>query len=118
KSGDIILMDFGAEYANYSSDLTRVVPVNGVFTDRQRAVYDAVLRVKNAATNLLTPGTLLADYHREVGNLMESELLQLGLIDKTDIKNQNPDWPAYKKYFMHGTSHFIGLDTHDSGLWH
>ena len=118
KEGDIILMDFGAEYANYASDLTRVVPVSGRFTDRQRAVYDAVLRVKNGATELLTPGTLLGDYHKEVGKMMESELLGLGLIDQTDIKNQNPDWPAYKKYFMHGTSHFIGLDTHDSGLWH
>ena len=117
KDGDVILMDFGAEYANYASDLTRCVPVNGRFTDRQKSVYNAVLRVKNEATKLLVPGTMLADYHKEVGKLMESELLGLGLIDQTDIKNQDPAWPAYKKYFMHGTSHFIGLDTHDVGHW-
>lgn len=115
--GDVILMDFGAEYANYSSDLTRCVPVSGKFTERQKAVYNAVLRVKNEATKLLTPGTMMAEYHAEVGRIMESELLGLGLISQTDIKNQNPAWPAYKKYFMHGTSHFIGLDTHDVGHW-
>lgn len=115
--GDVILMDFGAEYANYASDMTRCVPVSGRFTDRQKAVYNAVLRVKNEATKLLVPGTMMAEYHVEVGKLMESELLGLGLIDQDDIKNQNPAWPAYKKYFMHGTSHFIGLDTHDVGHW-
>jgi Xaa-Pro aminopeptidase len=118
KDGDVILMDFGAEYANYASDLTRCVPVNGKFTPRQKAVYNAVLRVKNEATKLLVPGTMLNDYHVEVGKIMESELLGLKLIDQTDIKNQNPAWPAYKKYFMHGTSHYIGLDTHDAGHWH
>lgn len=117
KDGDVILMDFGAEYANYASDLTRCVPVSGKFTDRQRAVYNAVLRVKNEATKLLVPGTIMAEYHTEVGRIMESELLGLGLIDQNDIKLQNPSWPAYKKYFMHGTSHFIGLDTHDAGHW-
>ncbi len=115
--GDVILMDVGAEYANYASDLTRSIPVNGRFTERQRAVYDAVLHVKKEAEKLLVPGTMLKEYHKEVGHLMEAELLKLKLIDQTDIKNQNPDWPAYKKYFMHGTSHFIGLDTHDVGLW-
>lgn len=118
KDGDVILMDFGAEYANYASDLTRCVPVNGKFSDRQKAVYNAVLNVKKEATKLLTPGTMLGEYHSEVGKIMESELLGLGLIDQTDIKNQNPAWPAYKKYFMHGTSHYIGLDTHDVGHWH
>lgn len=117
KDGDVILMDFGAEYANYASDLTRCFPVNGKFTDRQKAVYNAVLHVKQEAEKLLVPGTFLADYHKEVGKLMELQLLNLGLIDQTDIKNQDPNWPAYKKYFMHGTSHFIGLDTHDVGLW-
>lgn len=115
--GDVILMDFGAEYANYASDLTRCFPVNGKFTDRQKAVYNAVLRVKTGSEKMLVRGTYLRDYHAEVGKLMESELLGLGLIDQTDIKNQDPSWPAYKKYFMHGTSHFIGLDTHDVGLW-
>ncbi|MDA0974285.1 MAG: M24 family metallopeptidase, partial [Bacteroidetes bacterium] len=86
-------------------------------TARQKAVYNSVLRVKNAATELLVPGVTLTDYHKEVGQLMEKELLDLKLIDSTDIKNQNPEWPAYKKYFMHGTSHYIGLDTHDVGSW-
>lgn len=117
KDGEVILLDVGAEYANYASDLTRAIPVNGRFTERQRAVYNAVLHVKKEAEKLLVPGTMMAEYHKEVGKLMESELLKLKLIDSTDIKNQNPEWPAYKKYFMHGTSHFIGLDTHDVGLW-
>ena len=116
-SGDIILLDVGAEYANYASDLTRSIPVSGHFTNRQKAVYNSVLQVKKEAEKLLIPGVMMNDYHKEVGKLMESELLKLKLIDKTDIKNQRKDWPAYKKYFMHGTSHFIGLDTHDVGLW-
>jgi len=118
KEGEVILMDFGAEYANYASDMTRCVPVNGKFTERQKAVYNSVLHVKKECENLLTPGANLHEYHTQVGSLMEEQLLKLKLIDQTDIKNQNPDWPAYKKYFMHGTSHFIGLDTHDVGLWH
>lgn len=118
KDGEVILMDFGAEYANYASDQTRCIPVNGKFTKRQKEVYNAVLSVKKDAEKLLVPGTLIPEYHKEVGKLMEDKLVQLGLLDKTDIKNQNPDWPAYKKYFMHGTSHFIGLDTHDYGLYH
>ncbi len=115
KDGDLILMDVAAEYANYSSDLTRTIPVNGKFTKRQKDVYEAVLRVKNDATKLLVPGTLWAEYHKECGKLMTSELLGLGLLDKSDVQNENPDWPAYKKYFMHGTSHHIGLNTHDYG---
>ena len=116
--GDLILLDVGAEYANYSSDMTRMVPVSGRFTDRQKQVYNAVLRVKNEATKMLIPGTLWKQYHVEVGKIMTSELLGLGLIDKADVQNENPDWPAYKKYFMHGTSHHLGLDTHDYGLLH
>jgi Xaa-Pro aminopeptidase len=116
-AGDVILLDVGAEYANYASDLTRCIPVSGRFTDRQKDVYNAVLRVKKYAETLLVPGTLLAEYHKEVGLFMEKELLGLKLIDQTDIKNQKADWPAYKKYFMHGTSHYIGLDTHDVGPW-
>jgi Xaa-Pro aminopeptidase len=115
--GDVILMDFGAEYANYASDLTRCIPANGRFSPRQKAVYNSVLHVKKEAEKLLVPGTFIVDYHAEVGKIMEKELLSLGLIDQTDIKNQDPKWPAYKKYFMHGTSHYIGLDTHDLGLW-
>lgn len=118
KDGDVILLDVGAEYANYSSDLTRCIPVNGKFSARQKDVYNAVLHVKKEAEKLLVPGTIMAEYHKEVGKLMEAQLVNLKLIDQTDIKNQNPDWPAYKKYFMHGTSHFLGLDTHDVGLWH
>ena len=117
KDGDVILMDFGAEYANYASDLTRCIPVNGKFTARQKEVYNAVLHVKNEATKLLIPGTMLKDYHAQVGALMEEQLVNLGLISLQDIKNADDSWPAYKKYFMHGTSHFIGLDTHDVGLW-
>jgi len=117
KDGDVILLDVAAEYANYSSDLSRSIPVNGRFTDRQKEVYNAVLHVKKEAEKLLVPGIILAEYQKEVGRIMEAELIKLKLIDSTDIKNQDPNWPAYKKYFMHGTSHFIGLDTHDVGLW-
>jgi Xaa-Pro aminopeptidase len=118
QDGDVMLLDVGAEYANYSSDLTRCIPVNGRFTPRQKAVYNAVLHVKNEATKLLVPGTIMAEYHKQVGTLMEEQLVNLGLISMEDIKSQDPAWPAYKKYFMHGTSHFLGLDTHDVGLWH
>ncbi len=118
QAGDLILLDVGAEYANYSSDMTRMVPVSGRFSDRQKEVYNAVLRVKNEATKMLVPGTLWKQYHVEVGKVMTSELLGLGLIDKADVQNENPDCPAYKKYFMHGTSHHMGLDTHDYGLLH
>jgi Xaa-Pro aminopeptidase len=116
KTGDLILIDVGAEYANYASDMTRTIPVSGKFTDRQKQIYNAVNKVKKEATNLLVPGTIWKDYHVEVGKLMTSELLDLGLLDKADVQNENPDRPAYKKYFMHGTSHNIGLDTHDYGL--
>jgi Xaa-Pro aminopeptidase len=115
REGDLILMDVGAEYANYSSDMTRTIPVNGKFSKRQREVYQAVLNVKNEATKMLVPGTVWAEYHREVGKIMTSELLGLGLLDKADVQGEDPESPAYKKYFMHGTSHHIGLDTHDYG---
>ncbi|WP_347066891.1 aminopeptidase P family protein [Flavobacterium sp. WV_118_3] len=114
--GDLLLLDVGAEYANYSSDMTRTIPVSGRFTKRQREVYDAVLRVKNKAAKMLVPGNFWKQYHVEVGKIMTSELLGLGLLDKADVQNENPEWPAYKKYFMHGTSHHMGLDTHDYGL--
>jgi Xaa-Pro aminopeptidase len=117
-AGDLILLDVGAEYANYSSDLSRTIPVSGLFNARQKEVYNAVLKVKNEATQLLTPGTLWKEYHVEVGKIMTSALLDLGLLTQTDVQNENPEWPAYKKYFMHGTSHHLGLDTHDYGLLH
>ncbi len=116
KAGDLILMDVAAEYANYSSDLTRTIPVSGKFSARQKEVYEAVLRVKNEATKMLVPGTIWAEYHKEVGKIMTSELLGLGLLDKASVQNEDPNWPAYKKYFMHGTSHHIGLNTHDYGV--
>ena len=116
KSGDLILLDTAAEYANYASDLTRTIPVSGTFSDRQRAVYNAVNHVKKEATKMLVPGNFWKEYHQEVGKLMTSELLKLGLLDKADVQNEDKNWPAYKKYFMHGTSHHIGLDTHDYGL--
>ena len=118
KAGELILLDVAAEYGNYKSDLTRTIPVSGTFTERQKAVYNAVLRVKNEATKLLVPGTIWKEYHKEVGELMTAELLGLGLLDRADVQNQDPELPAYKKYFMHGTSHHIGLDTHDYGLLH
>ncbi len=115
KDGEVILMDFGAEYANYAADLTRCIPVNGKFTPRQKDVYNAVLRVMKAATKMLVPGNTIEKYHVEVGKIMESELIDLGLISKSDVSKQDPNFPAYKKYFMHGTSHFLGLDVHDIG---
>lgn len=116
RDGDVLLMDFGCEFANYAADLTRSIPVNGVFTDRQRAVYQAVLRVLREARALLVPGNTLDEYHKEVGRIMESELIGLGLLKREDVKDQDPKKPAYKKYFMHGTSHHLGLDVHDIGL--
>ncbi len=113
RDGDIILLDVGAEYANYNADLTRSIPVNGKFTKRQKEVYNAVLRVQREAYKLLKPGNIIPEYQKEVSKIMESELLGLKLISKTDIKNQNPANPAYKKYFMHGVSHHLGLDVHD-----
>lgn len=113
--GDMILMDFGANYGNYAADLTRTIPVNGKFSDRQKEVYNAVLTVMKAATSMLVPGTLSVKYHKEVGLLMQEQLLQLGLITEEEIKNQDEKKPAYKKYFMHGTSHHLGLDVHDVG---
>jgi Xaa-Pro aminopeptidase len=111
--GDVLLMDFGSEYANYAADLTRSIPVNGRFTDRQRRVYNAVLRVLKEARAMLVPGNTLEEYNKEVGRIMEGELLDLGLISREEVAGQSADKPAYKKYFMHGTSHHLGLDVHD-----
>jgi len=113
QAGELILMDVGAAYGNYSSDMTRTIPVSGQFTPRQRAVYEAVLKVKEEATQLLIPGVLWKEYHVEVGKLMSSALVDLGLLAKKEVSNNEE---AYKKYFMHGTSHHLGLDTHDYGL--
>lgn len=118
KEGELILLDIGAEYANYASDMSRTIPVSGRFTKRQKEVYNKILSIKDEATKMLVPGTLWAEYHKEVGKLATAAFLDLGLLDKADVQNENPDWPAYKKYFMHGTSHHMGLDTHDYGLLH
>jgi Xaa-Pro aminopeptidase len=115
KDGDVLLLDVAAEYANYASDMTRSIPVNGHFTPRQKQVYNAVLRVMRESTQMLTPGNIWDEYHKEVGKVMEKELIGLGLLNATDVRNQNPDKPLYKEYFMHGNSHFLGLDVHDVG---
>ena len=115
RDGDMVLLDFGAEYAHYAADLTRTVPVNGRFTARQRAVYAAVLRVQKAAIDLLRPGNTFEAYHAEVGKLMEAELIGLGVLDAEGVRAQPADRPLYKSYFPHGTSHHLGLDVHDYG---
>lgn len=116
KDGDLLLLDFGADYANYAADLTRTIPVNGKFSARQKKIYNAVLRVHNAAKKLLKPGTIPHEINEKiVGEMMQEELLNLHLLKKSEVKKQDPDKPAYKKYFMHGTSHHLGLDVHDFG---
>ena len=114
--GDLLLLDTGADYANYASDMTRTFPVNGKFTARQKEVYNAVLRVMRGAIAMLKPGVMLMEYHNEVCKLMEKELIDLKLLTLDEIKNQDPAWPAFKKYYMHGTSHFLGIDVHDVGM--
>jgi len=113
KAGDVILFDFGAEYANYNADMSRSVPVSGRFTQRQKQVYNAVLHVMKEATKLIVDGTVWNTYHEQVGEIMTEQLINLGLISTDDVKKQSATWPAYKKYFMHGTSHHLGIDVHD-----
>jgi Xaa-Pro aminopeptidase len=115
KDGELILMDFGAEYGNYCADLTRTIPVNGKFTKRQKEVYNAVLAVHDYAKGILKPGISVVDYTGKVCTEMEKQLLKIGLLTKNDIKNQDPDNPAYRKYFYHGVSHHLGIDVHDLG---
>lgn len=115
QAGDLMLLDFGADYANYAGDMTRCFPINGKFSPRQKEIYDAVLRVNRAATKLLVPGRTLDEYNRESALIMQDELLRLGLITRDDIVKESPAWPAYKKYFPHGTGHFLGIDVHDIG---
>ncbi|MCP4520083.1 MAG: M24 family metallopeptidase [Cytophagales bacterium] len=113
EDGAILLLDFGAEYANYNADITRCIPVNGIFSPRQKEVYNAVLRVKKGAEKLLVVGNTFPEYNKAVGKLMEKELIGLGLLDEEEVKNQDEKKPLYRKYFMHGTSHSLGLDVHD-----
>lgn len=119
KDGDLLLLDFGAEYANYASDTSRTIPVNGKFTQRQRDVYEAVLRVKNKAVKLLSPGISLNDYLNKVNSIMENELINLGLLSAKEVEKETEDLEFSKKamfkYYMHGCSHYMGLDVHDVG---
>jgi Xaa-Pro aminopeptidase len=118
QDGEMLLLDVAANYGNYNADLTRTIPVNGKFTARQRQVYDAVLRVFKQCCQMLKPGVIIREYQEQVGLLMQEELLGLGLITPEDIAKQDPDKPAYKKYFPHGTSHPLGIDVHDVGhMW-
>ena len=115
RDGELVLIDFGAEYANYAADVTRTVPVGGRFSKRQKQVYNAVLKVQKSAIELLTPGKTFDEYSKDVGQLMEAELIRLGLLNTDEVKKQSQDQPLYKKYFPHGTSHYLGLDVHDYG---
>ena len=115
--GDMVLMDFGVCYANYNSDTTRCFPVNGKFTKRQKEVYNAVLHCLKEGSKLLKPGILPTDYEKQMADLVEEQLINLGLLNAKDIKGQDPENPLYKKYFMHGTAHHLGLDVHDVGLY-
>lgn len=115
KSGDLLLLDFGAEYGNYAADCSRTIPINGKFTDRQRELYNACLRVFKYARELMAPGTTINEMHKKVGEYWEKEHIKLGLYTAEDVKNNEGDTPLWKKYYMHGTSHFLGLDVHDVG---
>jgi Xaa-Pro aminopeptidase len=115
RDGDLVLIDFGAEYANYAADVTRTVPVSGQFSKRQKDVYNAVLKVQKAAIRLLKPGKRIDEFSREVGKVMEAELIRLKLLKAGEVKKQSADQPLYKRYFPHGTSHHLGLDVHDYG---
>ena len=115
KDGDLVLMDFGAEYANYAADLTRTIPVNGRFSLRQKAVYEAVLHIQKEARKLLIVGNNFEAYNKSVGKIVEQELIKLKLLNADEVAKQEEKKPLYKKYFMHGTSHFLGLDVHDVG---
>jgi len=115
KDGDLVLMDFGAEYGGYCADLTRTVPVNGKFTKRQKEVYNACLHLHNYAKSILKPGILLSDYHNKVGEEATKQFLKIGLLNKADVKNEDKNNPAYRKYLYHGISHHLGIDVHDLG---
>jgi Xaa-Pro aminopeptidase len=113
KDGDMLLLDVGACYANYNADMTRTIPVNGRFTKRQKQVYEAVHDVLNFATQIMTSGTYWVDYQKEVEKYMESKLIDLGLFTRNDVEKQDKHQPLFKKYFMHGVAHHLGIDVHD-----
>ncbi len=117
KDGDLILMDFGAEYSGYVSDLSRTIPVNGKYTARQKEIYDAVLDVHNFAKSIIKPGLSFADYNKKVNARMDEQLVKIGLLTKNDIKNQDPAKPARRKYYYHGLGHHMGVDVHDLGWY-
>jgi Xaa-Pro aminopeptidase len=116
QKGDLLLLDVAASYANYNADLTRSLPVDGKFTKRQRQVYNAVLRVLRASVKNASVGKLHRDWQKDAQKMMNEELLELGLLNKADMKKQTDETPACRKYFMHGLGHFLGLDVHDYGL--
>ena len=115
KNGDLLLMDFGAEYGNYCADLTRTIPVNGKFTSRQKIVYNACLHLHHYAASILKPGISIVDYTKKVGDEASIVFHKIGLIKKSDIKNEDPDNRAYTQYLYHGISHHLGIDVHDLG---
>jgi len=115
KAGELVLMDFGAAYGGYAADLTRAVPVDGKFTPRQREVYNACLHLHNFAKSLLKPGITIADYTEKVGHEATSQFIKIGLLTEADVRNQDKENPAYRKYLYHGISHHLGLDVHDLG---
>lgn len=115
KDGELILMDFGAEYGGYCADLTRTVPVNGKFTRRQKTVYNACLHLHDYAKSLLKPGISIVDYTDKVGEEATQQFLKIGLLRKSDVKNEDPENRAYRKYLYHGISHHLGVDVHDLG---
>jgi Xaa-Pro aminopeptidase len=115
KDGEVILLDFGAEYANYNGDITRCLPVNGRFTPRQKQVYESVLKIMHITQNMIVKGNTMDKLRKDVGKVVESELIDLGLLNKSDVARQDPDAPLYRKYFPHGISHHLGLDVHDVG---
>jgi Xaa-Pro aminopeptidase len=113
RDGDVVLFDFGAEYANYAADISRTIPVNGKFTPRQRELYNLVLRVQKKAIQKLVPGNTPEKYNEFVNKEMEQEMVKIGLLDAEKVKRQDPEQALFKKYFMHGTAHHLGLDVHD-----
>ena len=117
EDGEMILLDFGVCYGNYNSDTTRCIPVNGKFSERQKEVYRAVLHCLKEGSKLLKPGVVHAEYEKQMAKLVEGQLIKLGLLDAEAVANQDPKKPLYKKYFMHGTAHHLGLDVHDAGLY-